>query len=360
MAFLATEDRFGPELDRYRQGEPQNPCTYTPKDDKGTLSRKKNVSGTFGYHRSEQHEKPSHFVNAASSSPAIAATLKALEENSLQHMRETSEPTPSAYAPTVEGQFPRAYTIKEILSERKRVAIQRKNVKNEDAMTAQELHLALGPGSYEVSKDVRNISWVKLSGYSSRSNRFVRVTDKPRNHIDSFYFHTRKASWNSGQYSCAGPFEAYRRGPGSYHSPCRCSSSPLQKASKGENNEGVCMRADCFQISPLPSTQRKSSTSFGCVASRDLLTSMIAAGHASAHSIGPGIYDAYPSSFILPTHNLGYKQEMNRTEPKSTLRSACTSRSRATGSDADEKDETRNLSQKELWNAMKRGPMLPS
>ncbi|KAG6617191.1 uncharacterized protein IUM83_02368 [Phytophthora cinnamomi] len=36
MAFLATEDRFGPDLDRYRQGEP-NPCTYTPENDEVLL-----------------------------------------------------------------------------------------------------------------------------------------------------------------------------------------------------------------------------------------------------------------------------------------------------------------------------------
>lgn len=94
---------------------------------------------------------------AASSSPAIAATLKALEDNSLQRMRDTSEPTPCTYAPTIEGQFRRVYTMKEILAERKRNAIQRKLVKNEDAMTAQELHLALGPGSYDVNHDVRLI-----------------------------------------------------------------------------------------------------------------------------------------------------------------------------------------------------------
>lgn len=70
-------------------------------------------------------------------------------------MRETSVPTPCTYVPTVDGQFRRVYTLKEILAERKRTGIQRKLVKNEDAMTAQELHLALGPGSYEVSQDVR-------------------------------------------------------------------------------------------------------------------------------------------------------------------------------------------------------------
>lgn len=145
--------------------------------------------------------------------------------------------------------------------------------------------------------------------------------------------------------------EAFRRGPGSYGSP-------------GDNNvkndEGASARVDCFQLSPLPSV--KPSTSFGYVASRDLLTSMIAAGHASAHTIGPGVYDAHPSSFIVPTHNLGYKQEMKRVEPKSRLRSTSTSRSGSADSDAtgDTQDDTRRLSRKEMWNVMKQGPTLPS
>jgi hypothetical protein len=46
--------------------------------------------------------------------------------------------------------------MKEIQAERRRVASPRKLVKNQDSMSAQELHLALGPGSYEVNQDVSN------------------------------------------------------------------------------------------------------------------------------------------------------------------------------------------------------------
>ncbi|KAE8986530.1 hypothetical protein PF005_g21120 [Phytophthora fragariae] len=431
MAFLATEDRFGPDLNRYRQGEP-NPCTYIPENDGVLLPGGENASGTFGYHRSEQHEKPSHFVNAACSSPAIAATLKALEENSLQRMRETSVPTPCTYVPTVDGQFRRVYTLKEILAERKRTAIQRKLVKNEDAMTAQELHLALGPGSYEVSQDTNqekiatpfSFSHEKRHGILDNAAAVGRVGCSPgpalyrvdsstavpsastvastpfrskhaaafvsRVHSDSQLHQQQKN--DAAMYSkelaksyqelgasvqrlgnrLASPefrektfqrfdkdvnaVEAFRRGPGSYE----CTSFPRFNGDSLKNNEGASTRVDCFQLSPLPSV--KPSTSFGYVASRDLLTSMIAAGHASAHTIGPGVYDAHPSSFIVPTHNLGYKQEMKRLEAKSRLQSTSTSRSRSADSDAngDTQDDTRRLSRKEMWNVMKQGPTLPS
>ncbi|KAE8895079.1 hypothetical protein PF003_g21140 [Phytophthora fragariae] len=389
MAFLATEDRFGPDLNRYRQGEP-NPCTYIPENDGVLLPGGENASGTFGYHRSEQHEKPSHFVNAACSSPAIAATLKALEENSLQRMRETSVPTPCTYVPTVDGQFRRVYTLKEILAERKRTAIQRKLVKNEDAMTAQELHLALGPGSYEVSQDTNQEKIATPFSFSHEKRHGILDNAAARVHSDSQLHQQQKN--DAAMYSkelaksyqelgasvqrlgnrLASPefrektfqrfdkdvnaVEAFRRGPGSYE----CTSFPRFNGDSLKNNEGASTRVDCFQLSPLPSV--KPSTSFGYVASRDLLTSMIAAGHASAHTIGPGVYDAHPSSFIVPTHNLGYKQEMKRLEAKSRLQSTSTSRSRSADSDAngDTQDDTRRLSRKEMWNVMKQGPTLPS
>lgn len=153
--------------------------------------------------------------------------------------------------------------------------------------------------------------------------------------------------------------EAYRRGPGSYGSSCECSSPHRRKSTSNgdsaKNDEGACTRPDCFQQSPLPSIRHKPTTSFGLVASRDLLTSMIAAGHASAHTIGPGVYDAHPSSFIVPTHNLGYKQEMKRVEPKSRPQGAGRSQARSADS-----GDTRRLSRKEMWNVMKQGPTLPS
>lgn len=146
--------------------------------------------------------------------------------------------------------------------------------------------------------------------------------------------------------------EAYRRGPGSYDSTCKSDNSPShQKTNDGENGKSE----DWFQLSPLRTIARKTNSSFGRVASRDLLSSLIAAGHASAHTIGPGVYDAYSSSFVLPTHNLGYKQEIQRTDPKSKLRSSV-------DTEADEaiKDESRKLSQREMWKVMRQGPTLPS
>jgi hypothetical protein len=81
---------------------------------------------------------------------------------------------------------------------------------------------------------------------------------------------------------------------------------------------------------------------------------MIAAGHASAHSIGPGVYEAHASSFVVPTHNLGYKQEVQRTNPRPKLHNSSRSGMEKTGL------ERRKLSQKEMWKAMKQGPSLPS
>ncbi|GMF19615.1 unnamed protein product [Phytophthora lilii] len=153
--------------------------------------------------------------------------------------------------------------------------------------------------------------------------------------------------------------EAYRRGPGSYDCACACGKkTSSSKANDGgyENSEAVsCIRTGCFQQSPLPSIRHKQSSSFGRVASRDLLTSMIAAGHASGHTIGPGVYDAYSSSVILQTHNLGYKQEMKRTESKAK-------RQIRVGS-ADRDEDIRagpKLSHKEMWKIMKQRPTLLS
>ncbi|ETN09587.1 hypothetical protein PPTG_11921 [Phytophthora nicotianae INRA-310] len=413
MAFLATEDRFGPDLNRYRQGEP-NPCTYTPVE----LPGGKYLSGMFGYHRPEQHERSSHFVEAAASSPAIATTLKALEENSLQHLREISEPNACSYSPTVEGQFPRAYTMKEILAERKRIALQHHKVRNEDRMTAQELHFALGPGSYEVDRArnqemgatpftfthekrhgiLENNAALGRKGCSPGPGlyRFESSTVDPAastvassafrsKHAAAFITRVRSDSQlhqqqqkDAAVYSkelaksyhqlgasverlgkrLASPnlreltfqrfgknvpaLEAYRRGPGSYE--------PCYKTNEGENGKSD-VASDLFPLSPL---RRKQTNAFGSVASRDLLTSMVAAGHASAHTIGPGIYDACSSSFILPTHNLTYKQEIQRTDPKAKPR-----RRRASSADSDE-DEQPRLTQKEMWKVMRHGPTLPS
>ncbi|KAG6964436.1 hypothetical protein JG688_00007703 [Phytophthora aleatoria] len=403
MAFLATEDRFGPDLNRYRQGEP-NPCTYTPVE----LPVGKQLSGTFGYHRPEHPIPPSHFVAAAAASPAIATTLKALEENSLQHLRETSKPNVCSYSPTVEGQFPRAYTMKEILAERKRAALQR----NKDTMAAQELHLGLGPGSYEVNRDTNQemvatpftFTHEKRHGILENNAALGRIGCSPgpglyrvesstagpsasavastafrSKHAAAFITRVRSDNQlhqhqkkDAAMYSkelaksyrelsasverlgkrLASPdlreqtfqrfgkntpaLEAYRRGPGCYDS--------RHKLNEDEN--GKC---DCFQLSPL---RRKPANAFGSVAGRDLLTSMISAGHTSAHTIGPGIYDAYSSSFILPTHNLTYKQEMQRTNPKIKSRNR-----RRADSEAD--DESR-LTQREMWKVMRHGPTLPS
>ncbi|KAG7385057.1 hypothetical protein PHYPSEUDO_001993 [Phytophthora pseudosyringae] len=423
MAFLATEDRFGPDLDRYRQGEP-NPCTYTPEDDEEVLLGDKNPSGTFGYHRTEQHDRPSQFLDAAASSPAMAATLKAMEENSLQHLRETSAPNACTYSPIMEGQFPRAYTMKEILAERKRTALQRNLVKNEDSMPAEELHLALGPGAYEVNQDTNHekiatpftFTHEKRHGILENTATLGRIGCSPgpglyrvesstsvssastvastpfrSKHAAAFLMRVRSDSQlqkkDAAVYSkelaksyqelgasverlgkrLASPelreqtfqrfdkdttaFEAYRRGPGSYDLTC---ISP----SRQKSNDGAVTSTQsvCFQLSPLPTIGRKPNSSFGRVASRDLLTSMITAGHASAHTIGPGVYDAYSSSFVVPTHNLGYKQEMQRTDPKAKLRSRRT----ASSAESEADGGTRKLSQKEMWKVMRHGPTLPS
>ncbi|KAL3663095.1 hypothetical protein V7S43_012035 [Phytophthora oleae] len=392
MAFLAMEDRFGPDLDRYRRGEP-DPCTYTPPLYPPDGER---PSGSFGYYR---HEPQSQFVTAAASSPAIAATLKSLDENSLQHLRDRSVPNACTYSPTVNGQFPRAYTMKEILAERKRTALQRNLVKNEDAMTPQELHLALGPGSYDANQDTNQtftFSHEKRHGILENTATLGRIGCSPgptlyrvesstvanapfrSKHATAFITRVRSDSQlhqqqkkDAAMYSTelaksyqqlgasverlgkrlASPelreqtfrrfdknftaIEGYRRGPGSYNS-------------SGNSHQGENVKNDdCFKLSPLRTTGRKPNSSFGRVATRDLLTSMIAAGHASAHTIGPGIYDAHSSSFVMPTHNIGYKQQTNQKP-----------RRRATSSEAD--DATKVLSQREMWKAMRQGPTLPS
>ncbi|KAI9993556.1 hypothetical protein PInf_015679 [Phytophthora infestans] len=411
MAFLATEDRFGPDLNRYRQGEP-DPCTYTPSE----LPDGKKLSGTFGHHRHEQCISSPQFVSAAAASPAIAITLTALEENSLKNLRKMHQPNVCSYSPTVEGQFPRAYTMKEVLAERKRAALHRNKVRNEDAMSAQELHLALGPGSYETNQEMvatpftfshekrhgilENTATLGRIGcspgpgiYRAESSTVVPLASAMAStafrsaHAAAFITRVRSDSQlhqqqkkDAAMYSkelaksyqqlsasverlgkrLASPelrertfqrftkntpaLEAYRRGPGCYNS----------RHNTNQDENGISdSPSDFFQLSPL---RRKSSNAFGSVASRDLLTSMIAAGHANAHTIGPGIYDAYSSSFILPTHNLTYKQEMQRADPKTKRKS----RRKASSSDTQADDEPRGLTQKEMWEVMRHGPTLPS
>lgn len=140
--------------------------------------------------------------------------------------------------------------------------------------------------------------------------------------------------------------EAHRRGPGSYKASGEV--TPVQR--NDMESKEACRRSSWCQLSPLPIAKQKQLSSFGRVASRDLLTSMIAAGHASPHTIGPGIYDAYPPSVTLPTHNIVYKQEMKRSEKPHRHKPRP-----STNSDTNQD----KLSAREMWKAMRQGPSLP-
>ncbi|KAL4115463.1 hypothetical protein PRIC2_013624 [Phytophthora ramorum] len=320
----------------------------------------------------------------------------------------------------MEGQFPRTYTTSDIQAERKRAA---SHVKNQDSIPARELHLALGPGSYNTDQEMISTPFSftheKRHGILENTAALGRVGCSPgpalyriegsmavhsasavastpfrSKHATAFIMRVRSDSQlhqqqkkDAAVYSkelaksyqelgasvqrlgkrLASPelreqifrrfdkdvaaLEAYRRGPGSYDPACKCDNITCrQKTNADENGKSEETPFQLTKLSGKPTIGSKRNSSFGGVASRDLLTSMIAAGHASAHTIGPGVYDAYSPSFIVPTHNLGYKQPT--TKARSTSKAS-------SGADDGIGSGTRRLSHREMWKAMKQGPTLP-
>lgn len=119
--------------------------------------------------------------------------------------------------------------------------------------------------------------------------------------------------------------ESYRRGPGSYN---------LDTGPQTEHKQ-----------EPVHPWRRNST--FGGAKSRELLVSMVAAGHINAEGLGPGVYDpANASTFHMPTHNATYKPKLSKH------------RSRKISKQQQPNDTEESVDAAERWKAFKRGPSL--
>lgn len=109
-----------------------------------------NRNGTFGFHDKTRHYDQIVLADVVAKAP----------------MTDES-PGPAVYSPLAEGQFPHAYTMRDVLAIRKASAQQFKRERRYDPQYSAhllpekdpELETAklrgfLGPGSYEVGKDV--------------------------------------------------------------------------------------------------------------------------------------------------------------------------------------------------------------
>lgn len=124
--------------------------------------------------------------------------------------------------------------------------------------------------------------------------------------------------------------ESYRRGPGSYNLNC-------QPQTEQEHELAHPWRH---------------STTFGGTKSRELLVSMVAAGHINAGGLGPGVYDPVnASTFHVPTHNATYKPKLS----KHRIRKTKPANNSDTIEDAAPEEA---LDAAERWRAFKRGPSL--
>ncbi|RLN73122.1 hypothetical protein BBJ28_00002786 [Nothophytophthora sp. Chile5] len=292
--------------------------------------------------------------------------------NSLPELRG-SAPDPWTYSPAARGQFPHVYTIQEIQAERKRSALRSRTVQHpvSEQGEAAKLHLALGPGSYEVDRDelreVARYSKELAASYQELTTSVQRLEKQlttPQAREQTFQRFDKDVT----------QVEAYRRGPGSYAPVRNCprvdaGGRRQKKDASDKEQDGDChfSSRELGGLSSSSGPQKQQRNSFGGVASRDLLTSMVAAGHASAHTIGPGVYDAHRSSVVVPTHNVSYKPELQRPEeqqpwkPKTKLNSKNQVDVKVKDAVAGKVDVTGSkMSQREMWKAMRRGPALPS
>ncbi|RLN70188.1 hypothetical protein BBJ28_00000263 [Nothophytophthora sp. Chile5] len=292
--------------------------------------------------------------------------------NSLPELRGFA-PDPWTYSPAARGQFPHAYTIQEIQAERKRSALRSRTIQHpvsEQGEAVKLLHLALGPGSYEVDRDQNQeviatpftFTREKRHGILENTSALGREGCSPGPGVYRIESSTAVGSTSTLARSYAPVRSCPRVDAGGRR----------QKKDENDKEQDGDYHFSCREVGRLSASsgsQKQQRSSFGGVASRDLLTSMVAAGHTSAHTIGPGVYDAHRSSVVMPTHNVSYKLELQRPEEqqprKPKLKTKLNSKNqvdiKVEGAVADKVDVTSSkLSQREMWKVMRRGPALPS
>lgn len=141
----------------------QGPLTYTPPEHFQAFPAPHvtNRNGSFGVH----HDL--HFDPRAIS--AGVASAAAVDPSAPPNLKD-QKPSPWQYSPSVEGQFPRAFTADDIQRVRDEISkaqpISRQKQRHVspfkhkmkpadgDEVSLAKLQLALGPGSYEVDRDV--------------------------------------------------------------------------------------------------------------------------------------------------------------------------------------------------------------
>lgn len=128
----------------------QHPCSYDPRV--APCTSRSNRRGTFGTH----HDQDAHI-------PEMSERLQCQvdRERQASQLHESwrlkhEHPGPMKYSPIVDGQFPPAYTTLEIAAaaahnQRHQQATVEKAG---NAVSVETLGLALGPGSYDIDRDV--------------------------------------------------------------------------------------------------------------------------------------------------------------------------------------------------------------
>ncbi|KAF1331457.1 tRNA methyltransferase, partial [Globisporangium splendens] len=419
----------------------EGPLTYTAPEHFRAFPapHTTNRHGSFGLHHDKHCDPRAISKGATTAAGRDSITLK----------RES--PSPWQYAPTSEGQFPRACTAGDIqkVSDAcaSTVPIARRKQKGSGdgrrrhSVALQTLKVALGPGSYEIDKDIAtSFSFGKETrkgilefttarsehgcsvgpgGYRSETatirtpstGAMAQTVAIKTKHVLGFVSRVRSESELQRPSSKIASIpkelaKSYAQLDASTQKLDRRMVSPSTREAsfqrfdkvpatlsqpprnlKGENVDVPASVQVCFDalephaggvqcdeslaqndkggkyLNCEAHLTRKLHSNFGCVQHRELRKFMIAAGHASADIVGPGVYETADECWKTQTHNLLYKVHQQRHVATSSKGTKASTRKFSSNQSArqevsikDGHEDMDACSRDEMWRKMKHGP----